>query len=125
MIVHRFMSEQEYRSLMAGKLLVNTSQHEGWLTNSVGFCFFVEDPEEAIHWLSGITDPEYCVTMEIPSTMLIQSVGHYRNPAGGVMDKVEWCTTEYSLKNVTVLSATDKYRDRAELRKLLRMAGVL
>lgn len=119
------MSAAEYRKLMDGETLVNTSLHEGWLTTSVGFCFFTEDPEEAIHWLSGCCDPEYCVTMEIPDALLKPSVGHYRNPHGGVMDKVEFCTVQYSLKNVRILSVTEKYRDRAELRKLLMEAGII
>ena len=119
------MSAAEYGKLMAGETLENYSLHREWLSTSVGFCFFTEDPEEAIHWLSGITDPEYCVTMEIPDLLLRESVGHYRNPSGGTMNKVEYCLQTYSLKTVSILAVTEKYRDRAVLRKLLRMAGML
>lgn len=124
MRVHRFMSELEYRRLISGETLHNESCHEGWLTSSVGFCFFTEDPDEAIHWLSGVTFPDYCVTMEVRPEYLRQSVGHYRNPEGGTMEKAEYCMTSYSLKTVMVVAVTDRYRDRAELRRVLIALGV-
>ena len=125
MKVHRFMSEGEYLKLLSGEMLYNDSRHEGWLTTSVGFCFFTEDPDDAIHWLSGVTDPEYCVTMEIDERCLKKSVGHYRNPDGGAIDKTEYSCIFYSLKTARILNVTEKYRDRAELRKMLRELGVL
>lgn len=51
MIVHRFMSEAEYECLIGGAKLMNATDHykSGHKTDSVGFCFFPDDPDEAIH----------------------------------------------------------------------------
>lgn len=125
MIVHRFMSEDEFLSLRKGETLRNKSKHEGYLTTSVGFCFFVEPPDEAIHWLSGCCDPDYCVTMDIDSAHLKSAIGHYRNPMGGKMDKVEYCCTSYSLDIANILSYTDKYRIYSEYRRILRKFGLV
>ena len=125
MIVHRFMSEVEYNMLMQGAQLRNDNRHEGFLTTSVGFCFFTEPPDEAIHWLSGCCDPERCVTMEIDRSHLQTAIGHYRNPKGGKMNIVECCCTTYSLKIAKVLSVTDKYKELADARRLLRMFGLI
>ena len=40
---YRYMSEKEFNDLKAGKKLKNNSSHEGFYTDSVGFCFFRED----------------------------------------------------------------------------------
>ena len=139
MIVHRFMSDAEYECLMSGAKLMNATDHgkEHNLTNSVGFCFFVEEPDEAIHWLSGITFPDWCVTMEIPDGLLTESYGIYRDPEHDdlhrpapdegrpTMKKREFCLTCYSLNDVRVIGATDKYSRYAEMRRFLISAGVL
>ena len=82
MIVHRFMSDAEYEVLKAGKRLINCTVHsdKNRKTTSVGFCFFTEDPAEAIHWLSGCCDPDWCVTMEFPDDYLSESKATYRDP---------------------------------------------
>ena len=82
MIVHRFMSDTEYECLMAGASLMNGTIHgnHGQATTSVGFCFFTEDPDKAIHWLSGCCDPEWCVTMEFSDGYLKESEATYRDP---------------------------------------------
>ena len=56
MVVHRFMSDAEYEVLTAGGRLMNGTDHgaSGNKSTSIGFCFFSEDPEVAVHWLSGI-----------------------------------------------------------------------
>ncbi len=58
MIVHRFMCNLEYQRLMKGKLMKNTVVHAqlGSKSESVGFCFFTEAPEVAIHWRKRHTD---------------------------------------------------------------------
>lgn len=75
MILHRFMSKREYDALMAGKQLVNTIDHgaQGERSSSIGFCFFPEEPSEAIHWLSFIVDADFCVKMEIPGHLVTAS----------------------------------------------------
>ena len=132
MVVHRFMSEAEYDCLISGAKLMNATDHSksGHKTDSVGFCFFTEDPEEAIHWLSGCTYPDKCVTMEIPDSMLKESYGIYRDPkkddlksgpvVGGnrpTMRKREYCLTSYSINDVRILSVTDRYVLYAHLRR--------
>ncbi|MBR5395728.1 MAG: hypothetical protein IK144_11725 [Bacteroidaceae bacterium] len=140
MIIHRFMSEAEYDCLISGAKLMNATDHSrsGHKTDSVGFCFFIEDPEEAIHWLSGCTYPDLCVTMEVPDALLRESYGIYRDPKhddlfapvpeGGrpTLKHREYCTTQYSLSDgVRVLSSTDRYSKYAEIRREFERMGIL
>lgn len=122
MIVHRFMSNEEYRKLMRGETLRNITVQKsiGNKSDSIGFCFFTEPPEEAIHWLSFIVNSDWCVTLEIPDGLLTKSKGRYRDvekdrgrgpldePA--VMWRTEWCLQKYSLRDVRVIEATDKWK---------------
>ena len=132
MIVHRFMSEAEYDCLMSGAKLMNATDHSrsGQKTDSVGFCFFTEDPDEAIHWLSGCTYPDRCVTMEVPDTLLRPKRDNLNapTPEGGrpSMRKREYCTTQYSLADgVRVLSSTDRYAKYADIRRGFERMGIL
>lgn len=130
MIVHRFMSEAEYECLIAGGKLMNATDHHrerGKKSNSRGFCFFPEDPEDAIHWLFGIVRTDWCVTLDIPDNLLRESRGIYRDVDNAPYDpnedtwiemflmpipkieRKEYCLTEYSLQTVHILAATDKY----------------
>jgi hypothetical protein len=134
------MSEAEYDCLISGAKLMNATDHSksGHKTDSVGFCFFPDDPDEAIHWLSGCTYPDKCVTMEIPDSMLRESYGIYRDPkkddlkrdpvAGGnrpTMRKREYCLTSYSINDVRILSVADRYAQYAQLRRELEMLGLI
>ena len=122
MILHRFMSKREYDALMTGEVLRNETDHGamGQKTDSVGFCFFPEPPDEAIHWLSFIVDSDLCVTMEIPDAMVRKSQGRYRDVekdnGSALFDeppmlwRTEYCLTEYSLQTVRVLHVTDQYK---------------
>ena len=140
MRVHRFMSEAEYDCLISGAKLMNATDHasRGQKTDSVGFCFFTEDPDEAIHWLSGCTYPDCCVTMDMPDTLLRESYGTYRDPErddllqpaprGGIptMRKREYCTTSYSLaQGVEVVGMTRKYADYAQIRREFVSLGLM
>lgn len=140
MKLHRFMSEAEYECLIGGAKLMNATDHSksGHNTDSVGFCFFVEDPDEAIHWLSGCTYPDCCVTMEIPDSLVRESYGIYRDPErdnlfvpapiGGrpTMRKREYCTTSYSLADgVKVLAMTQKYAEYAQMLREFEKWGIL
>ena len=63
------MSDAEFEVLTAGGRLMNATDHakeRGQLTDSIGFCFFTEDPDKAIHWLSAAAIP----TTALPSTSL-------------------------------------------------------
>lgn len=136
------MELEEYSRLIAGQQLVNTRNHakeHGMKTNSVGFCFFTDDPDKAIHWLSGCTYPEVCVQLYIPDRLLRESYGIYRDPErdnlksgplfGGhrpTMRKTEYCLTQYSLADgVKVLSCTDRYKKYAGLRRYMQTMGLV
>lgn len=128
MILHRFMSEAEYEVLIAGGRLMNATDHHkehGRKTTSVGFCFFPEDPDKAIHWLNGIVNTEVCVTLDIDESLLTESMGTYRDdekddiegmsllelmftPAPQI-ERKEYCLTEYSLDVAKVLGMTTEY----------------
>lgn len=136
MIVHRFMSKAEYKDLIAGVKLCNFTNHKerGKLTTSIGFCFFTEDPDVAIHWLSGCAYPELCVTMEVPDSLLTESVGTYRDPQRDnlfsserhTIDRREYCCTQYSLSaGVKVLAVTERYEKYAALMRMVKAVALL
>ena len=138
MIVHRFMSETEYEGLIAGGKMMNGTIHkdDGKKTTSVGFCFFVEDPEVAIHWLGGCCDPEWCVTMEFPDGYLTESVSTYRDaerddlyiPVGKghkTIKRKEYCCTCYDNKVAKIITSTQRYYQYAEIRRLLKRVGLI
>ena len=72
MIVHRFMSSEEYGRLVKGETLENHRHHAKGGAGSVGFCFTQEAPELAIRWLSGIVDTDYCVTFRVRDKGLLR-----------------------------------------------------
>jgi hypothetical protein len=134
MIVHRFMSEDEYRKLIKGERLVNVNPHFGQKTTSMGFCFFIEQPKDAIHWLSGIVIPEVCVTLEFPEGYLKKAYGYYRdvekdkNCTGKFppVRKAEYCCTEYSIDDCKVIAVDkDSFIGYSELTKLFRKLAIL
>lgn len=135
MIVHRFMSDKEYQRLLAGETLTNTTVHaaNGCKSLSVGFCFFTEPPEEAIHWLSFNVDTDWCITFDIPEQLLTKSRAHYRDPekdrwgAPASIWRTEWCLQEYSIRTVHIINADDQYAMYAENMKkeLVNLLGPL
>lgn len=122
MIVHRFMSDKEYQRLLAGKTLTNTTVHaaNGCKSTSVGFCFFTEPPEEAIHWLSFNVTTEWCVTFDIPDQLFTKSMAHYRDPekdkwgAPASIWRTEWCLQKYSIRTARIVKADDQWAMYAE-----------
>ncbi len=127
MTVHRFMSQQEFDKLIAGEVLENDTVHSelGRHSTSIGFCFFTEDPDEAIHWLSHIVCQDLCVTFSIPDYLLTESKGEYRDvenddiegmslydmfftPPPSIWRK-EYCMQRYSRKDVRIVDVTNKY----------------
>ena len=120
MIVHRFMSDREYQCLMAGETLTNTTKHSevGWRSTSIGFCFFTEPPEQAVHWMSfTVGSLDWCVTLDIPDHLLHKSRARYRdpendswiNPCPASIWRTEWCLQEYSIGTVRVIKADDQW----------------
>lgn len=123
MIVHRFMSDKEYQRLMAGETLTNTTVHaDKNRSTSVGFCFFTEPPEEAIHWLSCIVDTDWCVTFDIPRRLLTKSRARYRDPkkddltlpVPATIWRTERCLQEYSIHTAHIVKADDQWAKYAE-----------
>ena len=136
MILHRFMSEREFDDYQNGETLRNTTDHRknGEHTQSVGFCFFTENPDDAIHWLSGIVTDDVCVTFDVPDDKVIKSSGIYcdheksDNSWGALfedmlaamfgdempnvvkIERTEYCCTEYSDKDFRLLDY--KYSER-------------
>ncbi len=130
MILHRFMSEREFDRFKNGEVLGNNTDHHksGKHTDSVGFCFFPEEPDDAIRWLSGIVTDDVCATFDVPEHLVRKSRGTYcdddasDNSLGAVledlfsammggementvlMEKVEYCCTEYSNETFRLLS---------------------
>jgi hypothetical protein len=124
MIVHRFMSDKEYQALIAGEILTNTTVHanNGKKSTSVGFCFFTEAPEEAIHWMSFNVSVDWCVTFDIPRQLLTKSRGRYRDPEKDSWDlpepaaiwRTEYCLQSYSIQTARIINATDKWKGYEE-----------
>lgn len=114
MIIHRFMSEQEYQALLSGKELVNMTRYarKGFKTTSVGFCFFIEDPEAAIHWLGGQVSVDRCVTFEVEEYALRKTMGLYadHNSIFQKIRRIEYCRQRYSLREFRMVCSTDKYK---------------
>lgn len=137
MKVHRFMSETEYQKLIAGEVLINTTDHlrdRKRSTTSKGFCFFTDEPDDAIHWLCGCTYPDCCVTMEIPDEMLTESYGIYRDTQRDdqsgieipIMKKREYCLKRYSLQDgVKVMAMHRRYAQQSQIRRRLIELGII
>lgn len=113
MILHRFCSKKEFEAYQRGDMLINNTDHRvkrGNATSSVGFCFFVEDPEEAKHWLSGIVDFDYCITVEVYESDVRKSWGRYADSKlEKAMIKEEYCSKSYDNYRFRLIDATTKY----------------
>ncbi len=118
------MSRAEFERLMDGKQLVNESKHNGFRSESRGFCFTTDDPKVAIHYLSGNVDTDFCVTMNIPDSILHKSKALYRDhqnhdvmsqplPMNAddvpMVEKTEYCCTRYSRAKVRILAFTTEF----------------
>lgn len=113
------MSEREYRALMSGATLENMTIHSyrGMKSDAIGFCFFAEDPEEAVHWLSGVCCTDVLVTLDMPEATVNKAAAYYRDSrydAGDLrhaaVKRTDYCLTRYSLDHVRILDVTRKYR---------------
>lgn len=124
MILHRFCSKKEFEAYQRGDMLINNTDHRvkrGNATSSVGFCFFVEDPEEAKHWLSGIVDFDYCITVEVDESDVRKSWGRYADSKlEKAMIKEEYCSKSYDNCRFRLLDATTKYSTYAPNHSLLK-----
>lgn len=122
MKLHRFCSKEEYEKYMAGEKLINYKDHgkeRGYdASTAVGFCFFVEDPEKAKHWLSGIVDFDYCLTFNVPHSAVKLCHGRYPNwikpgVRDGSVKRTEFCCPEYDNKTFKLLNVSERFRTYA------------
>lgn len=114
MKVYRYMSEKEFRSMLAGGMLVNDTDHsQHFKTSSRGFCFVGEkvriteyvdgfepaewtiSPEEALEYLNGIVAKEFLVEFEAPAELFFTGQGRYAAASGGVAVMDELCIGAY------------------------------
>lgn len=140
MIVHRFMSEEEYDLLVSGFTLVNHSDHPYERTTSVGFCFTPDNPAEAIRWLGGLVETDYCVTFEVQEGQLSESVAEYRDVSvplpdaslgfipkdGKKVRRVEYCTEFYSIRDLRIVDVSVSFRSvmgAGRIQKILEGMG--
>jgi len=131
MILHRFCSKAEYDKYMAGETLVNDKDHgaqRGYdVSTAVGFCFFVESPEEVKHRLSGIVDFDVCLTVEVSHTKVYLCHGRYpvrvNGRAVGSAKFTEFCTKTYNNRDFKLLRADTSFSSYcpgpAKLREML------
>lgn len=134
-IVHRFMSEEEYDLLVSGFVLTNHSDHPCERTTSVGFCFTPDDPSVAIKWLGGLVETDYCVTFEVREDQLSKSVAEYRDVSVPLPDmckgfiptetkkirRVEYCTEFYSIRDFHIVSVSDSFRSVAGAKRIQKI----
>lgn len=144
MILHRFMSEHEFDQFRQGELLENDTDHrkDGADTDSVGFCFFPEEPDDAIRWLSGIVTDDVCATFDVPDHLVTKSRGTYCDPDKSdnsfgamladiysammgwgmegtvMMEKTEYCCTAYSARDFKLLRFEYSKRVKEQRRQI-------
>lgn len=114
MKVYRYMSEKEFRSMLAGNMLVNGTDHsQHFKTSSKGFCFVGEktriteyvngfkpaewtiSPEAALEYLNGIVAKEFLVEFEAPAELFSTGQGRYAAAFGGTSVMDELCIGAY------------------------------
>lgn len=119
MILHRFCSQREFAAYMRGETLTNYKSHAAArgrdVTTAVGFCFFDDDPEKAIHRLSGIVDVDQCITVDVPDYAVKVCRGRYTNwvrpgVADGSVMLQEYCAISYDKTVFKLISHTDKFK---------------
>lgn len=127
MILHRFMGELEYERLMAGETLENRTVHRdmGRASDAIGFCFFSEEPDKAVHWLRGACCTDVLVTFDVPSGYMREYKAMYSNPDLDLIEdlnpenrveRTDYCCKAYNCHVLKVLSATTTYRLDGSLR---------
>ena len=118
MRVTRFMSKDEWDAFKEGRILLNETDHfnsgKGG-SNSKGFCFTEDTPDDAWKYLKGIVDADVCATFEFPDGYLRKSYGVYADHSDGAKfeDKVlktEWCCVKYHRSIAKVVQVIDPFK---------------
>ena len=124
------------KNIKNGRTLRNNKKHTG-KTNSVGFCFLdMEDfdPEEAMHFISGVVSFDVCAIFEVDKKLLNESYGVYAEPikpTGSLAEDMlnlllgfndsftatEYCTTEYSNKDFKLIKYAENLWEQWEPRE--------
>lgn len=120
LILHRFMSREEYIMYQSGEVLHNDTDHfQGDKGGSVskGFCFFTGDIDEWAHRLNGLVSFDVLLTVELDlentDADVYISSGVYADDPSAEFPKRrlyrEVCTTAYSKQSMRFVSADFKY----------------
>ena len=112
------MSKDEWDAFKEGRILFNDTDHfDGGRggSNSKGFCFTEDTPDEAWKYLKGIVDADVCVVFEFPDGHLTESCGVYADQREGAefFDKVlkrEWCCQTYHSSIAKVIEVKDPFQ---------------
>lgn len=116
LILHRFMSREEYIMYQSGEVLHNDTDHyrddKGGST-SKGFCFFTGNVSEWAHRLNGLVTFEVQLTVEVDfdntDADICISTGMYADDPSAEFPKRrlyrEVCTTAYSKQSMRFVSA--------------------
>lgn len=116
LILHRFMSREEYIMYQSGEVLHNDTDHyQGGKGGSVskGFCFFTGNVSEWAHRLNGLVSFDVLLTVELDienadADVYISSGVYAENPSSEYPKRRlfrEVCTTAYSKHSMRFVSA--------------------
>lgn len=116
LILHRFMSREEYIMYQSGEVLHNDTDHyQGGKGGSVskGFCFFTGNVSEWAHRLNGLVSFDVLLTVELDienadADVYISSGVYAENPSSEYPKRRlfrEVCTTAYSKQSMRFVSA--------------------
>ena len=116
LILHRFMSREEYIMYQSGEVLHNDTDHyrdgKGGST-STGFCFFIGNVREWAHRLNGLVSFDVLLTVELDlensdADVYITSGLYADDPSSEYPKRKlyrEVCTTAYSRQSMRFISA--------------------
>lgn len=116
LILHRFMSREEYIMYQSGEVLHNDTDHyQGGKGGSVskGFCFFTGNGREWAHRLNGLVTFDVLLTVELDlenteADVYISSGVYADDPSAEFPKRKlyrEVCTTAYSKQSMRFISA--------------------
>lgn len=116
LILHRFMSREEYIMYCSGEVLHNDIDHyRGGKGGSLskGFCFFIGNVREWAHRLNGLVSFDVLLTVELDlentdADVYISSGVYADNPSSDSPRRKlyrEVCTTAYSKQSMRFISA--------------------
>lgn len=122
LLMHRFMSREEYIMYQSGEVLHNDTDHyQGGKGGSVsrGFCFFAGNVREWAHRLNGLVSFDVLLTVELDlentdADVYISSGVYADDPSAEYPRRKlfrEVCTTAYSKHSMRFISADFSWGD--------------